>query len=127
MAVKFTQKGNFSKFEKYISRSRRIARLKQDAEIIADQCIDELRKATPIYSGLTAESWDYEIEINNRKTRIFFNNRNIQNGVNVALLLEYGHGTPTGGWVEGKEYIDPAIRKVYLDIINDKWKELTRL
>ena len=87
----------------------------------------ELKKVTPKDSGLTAESWDYQITINGKITSITFINTNIQNGLNVALLLEFGHGTPSGQWVEGQNYIEPVMQKVYLDAINRKWKELTRL
>ena len=125
--IKFKQKGDFSNLEKYLEKSKKKSRIGEQANQIAKVCVDELRKVTPKDSGLTAESWDYTIEINGKKTSIVFLNRNIQNGVNVALLLEYGHGTSTGGWVEGREYIDPVIQKYYLDIINNKWKELSRL
>lgn len=127
MAIKFIQKGDFSNFERYLKRSRKITRINQQAGLIGETVVDRLKKATPKDSGLTAESWDYEIEINGKKTSIIFYNYNVQNGMNVALLLDFGHGTPTGGWVEGKEYIDPVVQQVYLDVLNNTWKELTKL
>lgn len=125
--IKFKQKGDFSGIETYLEKSRKQSRIGEYAELVAEACVDELRNVTPKDSGLTAESWDYKIEINGKKTSIVFINKNIQNGVNVALLLEYGHGTSTGGWVEGQNYISPVIQKHYLNAINTKWKELNKL
>lgn len=125
--IKIVQRGNFSKLKDFLTRSRRKARIGEQAEQFADVCVEELKKVTPKDSGLTAESWDYELEVTNKMTTITFINRNIQNGMNVALLIEYGHGTPSGVWVEGKEYIDPVIQKRYLQVIDNKWKELTKL
>lgn len=125
--IKFKQYGDFSKTEEYIKKARKKSRIQEQAGDIANACIDELRKVTPKDSGLTAESWDYSIEIVGKKTKITFFNTNIQNGLNIALLLEYGHGTPSGTWVEGANYIEPTIREQYLKAINKTWKELTKL
>ena len=125
--VKFKQYGNFSKLEDYLDKSKKKSRMQDQATDIAEACIDELRKTTPKDSGLTSESWDYSIEIVGKVTKITFFNYNIQNGLNIALLLEYGHGTPSGTWVEGANYIEPAIREQYLKAVNKTWKELTKL
>ena len=120
-------KGTFERLERFLTRARRKARMQDKATEIAEACVEELKKVTPKDTGKTAESWDYEITISGKKTSIVFINNNLQNGVNVALLLEYGHGTSTGGWVEGQEYIDPVIQKNYLKAINTTWKEMSRL
>lgn len=125
--ITFKQKGDLSNLERYLRRSSKKARINDQANAIAEQCIQELRFATPKDSGLTSESWEYEIISSGRKTSIIFSNTNMQNGLNVALLLEYGHMTSSGHWVEGREYIDPIIQKNYLNIINKKWKELVKL
>lgn len=125
--IKIRMLGDFNKVFNYIKKARKKARIGDKASEIAQICIEELKRVTPKDSGITAESWYYEIKIEGKTTSIIFLNKNIQNGVNVALLLEFGHGTPTGGWVEGKEYIDPVIRKAYLNVINNKWKELTKI
>jgi len=125
--IKFKSKGDFSNLENYLKKSKRKSRIGEQATQIAEICLDELKAATPVDSGLTAESWDYEININGRTTSIIFYNHNMQEGLNVALLLEYGHGTSSGTWVEGKEYIDPVIQKNYLNAVNDKWKEMVKL
>lgn len=126
-SFKITSNSDFSKTEKYLNHARRTARIGEYADVIGHRCVEELKKVTPKDSGLTAESWEYEININGKITDIVFNNKNIQNGVNVALLLEFGHGTPSGVWVEGQNYIEPVLQKVFLEVITIKWKELTRL
>ena len=89
--------------------------------------VEALSSATPIESGLTASSWYYKIENKDGKASINFYNSNIQNGVPIAIILQYGHGTGTGGWVEGKDYINPAIQPIFDKIVNDAWKEVTKL
>ena len=86
-----------------------------------------LASATPIDSGMTANSWNYSIEKKNGVIKISFNNTNIQNGVPIAIILQYGHGTGTGGWVEGRDYINPAIQPIFDKIANDAWREVTKL
>ena len=127
MPIKFVHKGNFSNLEEYIKKSRRKVRLGEKAQDMAEACVKQLQQVTPKDSGLTSESWDYEIKITGKKTSIIFYNTNIQNGVNVALLLEYGHAMPNGVWIEGKNYIDPIIRQEYVNAITKTWKEMTKL
>lgn len=127
MSIKIKQHGNFSALDKFLLKIRRKTNISIQAQEIAEECVKELKKATPKDTGLTADSWTYEIVMMNNKTSIVFYNTNIQNGMNVALLLEYGHGTSSGQWVEGQDYIDPVIRKNYLKVVNTKWKELTKV
>ena len=82
--------------------------------------------ATPVDSGETAASWYYEITNKNNTITISFHNSNIQNGVPIAILLQYGHGTGTGGWVQGRDYINPAIQPIFDQIAEYAWKEVTR-
>ncbi len=84
-----------------------------------------LQSATPIDSGLTAQSWQYKIERSNERLSISFYNTNINNGVNIAIILQYGHGTRNGGWVEGRDYINPAIQPIFDKIVDEAWKEVT--
>lgn len=85
-----------------------------------------LSSATPVDSGNTANSWYYEIENKKGQVRINFLNSNINQGVPIAIILQYGHGTGTGGWVQGRDYINPAIQPVFDRILQDIWKEVTR-
>ena len=86
-----------------------------------------LASATPVDSGLTASSWYYKIERQNGSASINFYNSNINEGVPIAIILQYGHGTGTGGWVEGRDYINPAIQPIFDKIADDAWKEVAKL
>ena len=84
-----------------------------------------LRSATPVDSGETAASWDYEIEMNGDKKAIYWTNSNINDGVPIAVILQYGHGTGTGGYVQGRDYINPTMQTIFDQIADDAWKEVT--
>ena len=88
--------------------------------------MDALRAATPVDSGLTAESWTYEIEEKSGSITIWWLNENVVNGFNVAIGLQYGHGTGTGGWVQGYDYINPALRPIFDEIADNVWKEVQK-
>lgn len=124
--IKIKVKGNFDKVGSYFKKSCKISKF-NNIQMIADNCLEALKRATPKDTGLTAKSWNYEIIEEGNEKKIAFNNTNIQNGVNIALLLEYGHGTPSGTWVEGKEFIAPTIQKALLDAIDQACKEMRRL
>ena len=86
--------------------------------------VDALRSATPIDSGLTADSWEYEIEKTANGYGISWNNTNVNKGVKIALLLQYGHGTGTGGFVQGVDYINPALTPIFDELANAAWNEV---
>lgn len=85
-----------------------------------------LSSATPVDSGKTAASWSYEIERGDGKTVISWSNSNVNDGVNIAVILQYGHGTGTGGFVQGRDYINPAIQSVFDRIAEEAWREVTK-
>lgn len=89
--------------------------------------VDALARATPRETGLTASSWDYRIENKRGRVTISWFNTNTVGNVNVAILLQYGHGTGTGGYVQGYDYINPAIRPIFDAIANDVWNQVTKL
>ena len=124
--ITFRQKGDFSKLIRYLERVKEVIR-RGDLDKYGRAGVAALASATPIDTGLTASSWYYEIEHSNGSAVISFHNSNIQNGVPIAIILQYGHGTGTGGWVEGRDYINPAIRPIFDAIANDAWREVTRL
>jgi hypothetical protein len=105
---------------------RRAVRL-SDLDKYGREGVAALASATPVDSGLTASSWYYEIVRTNGSVTINFNNSNIQNGVPIAVILQYGHATGTGGYVQGRDYINPAIRPIFDRIANDAWREVTKL
>ena len=124
--ITFKHKGNFKKTEKFLrkmSKSDIMSVLKKYGQ----DGVAALAAATPVESGLTANSWYYDIEIKNGSASITFNNSNIQNGVPIAIILQYGHGTRNGGWVEGRDYINPAIQPVFDKIVTNAWREVTKL
>lgn len=123
--ISFRQKGDFSKLTKFLERAKESVKL-GDLDKYGRAGVEALASATPVDSGLTANSWYYEIENKNGSASITFLNRNIQNGVPIAIILQYGHGTGTGGWVQGRDYINPAIQPIFDKIADDAWKEVTK-
>ena len=123
--ISFRQKGDFSKLSRYIERAREAAKIgildKYGREGVA-----ALASATPVKTGKTASSWVYEIKRQNGSVSIVFKNTNIVNGVPIAIILQYGHGTGTGGWVEGRDYINPTIQPIFDEIANKAWREVTK-
>ena len=88
--------------------------------------VEALRAATPLDSGRTADAWDYEVEMDGKDYAIYWSNSNVNDGVPIAVILQYGHGTGTGGYVQGRDYINPALRDVFDNIAEEAWKEVTR-
>lgn len=93
---------------------------------IAEKGLEKFKENTPSDSGLTRESWVYEIKKNGKNWVINYNNTNIQNGMNVALLIENGHATPSGKWISGKPYIDKTLKEIQKDLDN-RWEVLTKV
>ncbi len=123
--ISITHKGDFSKTEKFLERLKR-----QDMFKRLDACCRDgvvaLERATPVDTGETAGSWSYEIHMGGDGVTIHWTNSNVVNGFNVAMGLQYGHGTGTGGYVKGTDYINPAMRPVFNKIAEDVWREVTR-
>ena len=124
--IRFRQKGDFSKLTRYFERVKEVVRL-GDLDKYGRAGVAALASATPVDSGLTASSWYYKIENKGGSVTISFHNSNIQNGIPIAIILQYGHGTGTGGWVEGRDYINPAIQRIFDEIANNAWREVTKL
>lgn len=124
--IRFRQKGDFSKFTRFLEKAKEAVKL-GDLDRYGREGVAALSSVTPIDSGLTASSWYYEITNKNGIVRISFLNKNIQNGVPIAIILQYGHATGTGGWVEGRDYINPAVRPLFDKIADSAWREVTKL
>lgn len=122
--ISFRHKGDFSKATSYLEKIKEAAKLG-----ILDKYgragVAALSSATPVESGKTASSWGYEIENSSGSAKIIFTNSNINKGVNIAIILQYGHGTGTGGWVQGRDYINPAIQPIFDQIADEAWKGVT--
>lgn len=123
--ITFRQKGDFSKLTRFLEKAKETVG-RGDLDRYGREGVAALASATPIDSGLTASSWYYEIENRNGSVTISFHNSNIQNRVPIAIIIQYGHGTGTGGWVQGRDYINPAIQPIFDRIANDVWKEVIK-
>lgn len=124
--ITFRQKGDFSKLTRYLERVKESVKL-GNLDKYGREGVAALASATPIESGKTASSWYYEIENNGKAVNISFKNSNINKGVPIAIILQYGHGTGTGGWVQGRDYINPAIQPIFDKIAEQAWKEVTKV
>ena len=124
--ITFRQKCDFSKLTRFLERAKEAVHL-GDLDKYGRAGVAALASATPVDSGETASSWYYEITNKNGSAVISFRNSNVQNGVPIAIILQYGHGTGTGGWVQGRDYINPAIQPIFDQIANNAWKEVTKL
>lgn len=124
--IKFRHKGDFSKLNKFLEKAKEAVHL-GDLNKYGRAGVAALSSATPRDSGVTADSWSYEIKRENGAITISFNNSNINDGVPIAIILQYGHGTGSGGWVQGRDYINPAIQPIFDQIADDAWEEVTKL
>jgi hypothetical protein len=124
--ISFRHKGDFSKSMRFLERAKNVVKL-GDLDKYGRAGVAALASATPVDSGETANSWYYEIVRTKDSVTIEFHNSNIQNGVPIAIILQYGHGTGTGGFVQGRDYINPAIRPIFDSIADDAWREVTSI
>lgn len=124
MKLSFTHSGSLAKTEKFLKSMQKLS----IAEIVAREAqrgVVALSSATPRDSGRTANSWGYDIQNSKGRVTITWTNSDIENGFKVALAIQYGHGTGTGGYVSGRDYINPAMRPVFDDILQQVWKAVT--
>lgn len=122
--IKFSLSGSTSNTDAFLKKVQS-PDVYSAATRAAEQGVSALRASTPVDSGLTANSWSYEITTSNGKTTISWLNSHTENGVNIAIILQYGHGTGTGGYVAGYDYINPAMRPVFDAIAEDVWRKVT--
>ncbi len=126
MGVVLTQIGDFHNTEHFLKKS-----LGNDwvnvLHSIAQEGVENLRNNTPKDTGLTSESWSYEIIQGNGLISVTWKNSNVNNGVNIAMILQYGHATGNGGYVYGIDYINPALRPVFEKLAEAGWREVTKV
>lgn len=123
--IRCTVKGSFNNTRKFLQRNSKLdldSILKRYAEV----GVAALRSATPVDSGRTADAWSYEIEKEPGRSSIFWTNNSQNQGVLIAVILDYGHGTGWGGYVQGRHYISPAIQPIFDQIADAAWKEVTK-
>lgn len=123
MAI-FRHRGSFMNTESFLKRNEKLD-VRSLIELYAQEGVRALADYTPRDSGIAASSWGYRIDQNRRFTRITWTNSNVENGFPVAIMLQYGYATGTGGYVAGRDYINPAIRPIFDVIAERVWKVVT--
>ncbi len=121
--IKIKHRGSFRNLEKFMRNADKetyLAILEKYGRIGCQA----LASATPSESGETAASWSYQIEKTSSGYSVVWTNGNVHDGVNIAIILQYGHGTGTGGYVQGRDYINPALGPVFEGLARDAWKEI---
>ena len=125
--IAFSGKGDFKIALSYLNKIKDVADMEMALKRYGEQGVAALRDATPKDTGKTADSWYYVIERDGDKVKIRFLNSNVNEGVPIAIILQYGHGTGGGGYVEGRDYINPIVRPIFDAIANEAWKEVTEV
>ena len=123
--IQFTQKGNFKKTDRFLSGligKHYMRKMRHYGEM----GVNALKNATPKDSGETANAWGFEIVEEPGRTALYWRNDHVVNGTNIAVILQYGHATRNGGFVEGIDYINPAIRPIFEKMAQEAWKEVVR-
>lgn len=116
-------RGDFRRVTEWLNRMKTKAKV-TCLDKFGQRGVEALRASTPTDTGKTAASWYYEVKQGDGFTSITFNNSNINDGVPIAIILQYGHGTRTGGWVQGRDYINPAIQPIFDQMADEAWKEV---
>lgn len=122
--IVFKHKGDLKKTSRFLERNRHLTL--PDLDVFGQQGVNALSAATPKDTGVTADSWYYQIVRTDKNISIQWLNRNVVDGVPIAVILQYGHGTGTGGYVQGRDYINPAIRPIFDKIAENAWKEVIK-
>ena len=125
MGVTFTQSGNWDRTEKYLKQLGS-GDMYKGLDALAQQGVNALRDATPIDSGVAASSWGYEIKKDRGGVTISWTNSSVEGGFPIVVMLQYGHGTGTGGYVQGRDFINPAIKPIFDKISDEVWKAVKR-
>ena len=123
--ISFTHSGSFKNLEKFL-RDANGGRIGQGLDALAERGVAALAANTPVESGQTANSWGYEIERKRGRITITSTKRHVVDGVPISIILQYGHATGTGGYIQGRDYINPAIKPIFDDIATKVWKEVTQ-
>ena len=123
--MSFKQQGDFKKLSSFLERMKKPLK-KTTLDKYGKEGVQALMAATPVDTGLTASLWHYDINMSKDSSSISFYNDNIDNGVPIAIILNYGHGTRNGGYVKGRNYINPAIQPIFDKLAQEAWKEVIR-
>lgn len=121
MSFSISHKGSFKNLQRFLKTNSRL-NIEAQLNSLGQEGVRALQSATPVRTGLTSDSWTYSVDRGRGTTSITWNNTHVNDGVNIAIILQYGHGTGTGGYVEGRDYINPAIQPVFDKIAEKVWK-----
>lgn len=121
--IRVSVKGDWGNTEKMLRSMKRLG-LKQTLDKYGALGVEALKKATPVDTGTTAASWRYEVVLSRNGGELVFHNDNVNQHVNIALIVNYGHATGQGVWVEGRHYIEPAIQETFDKMVDELWKEV---
>lgn len=125
MGIVIKQTGDFRRTTNYFKRVKKVIKL-SDLELVGQRGVEILRSNTPRDTGRTALSWDYQVERTRNGAVIAFTNDNVQNGVPVAIVIQYGHATGSGSYVSGRDYINPAVQPLFDEYVKNVWKGVTK-
>lgn len=127
--IQFTHKGNFNKLETFLARAVHVKPLvRKILEKYGKRGVEALKEATPKDTGTTSESWTYEVTDDEKgNLKITWRNTNVNDGQLIAILLQYGHATKDGGYVQGRDYINPAIDSIFNNMAKEAWKEVSNV
>lgn len=120
--IKIVVKGSYDRTEAFLRKNKKIKI--RNLEQYGVMGVNALASATPVDTGITASSWDYKIVEEDGRVKIVWTNSNVVKGQQIAILLQYGHGTRNGGYVVGRDYINPALQPIFDDLANKAWKDV---
>ena len=123
-SIKMVCTGSFNKTEQFLKKANKASKTINLSKY-GEKGVAALQAATPTRTGVTASSWYYKIEKSGSTITLSFLNSNVNRGVPIAIILQYGHGTNNGGWVQGRDYINPALRPIFDEMVEAIWKEVT--
>ena len=126
-AVTLKSTGEYNRITKFLEGAKEALHMKSIFDSYGEQGVRALSEATPVDTGLTASMWRYEVKQTQNRVSLTFHNDNINKGVCIAIILQYGHGTGTGGWVEGRDYINPAIQPIFDELAEKIWRDTTNV
>ena len=124
--ITISSKGSFSNTEKFLKRSMK-SNYNSIFEKYGKEGVRLLSSATPVDTGKTSESWTYDVKKSKRGISIEWSNSNVINGVQIAVIIQYGHGTQNGAYIQGQDYINPVIKPLFDILTNDIWKDVSKV
>ena len=125
--IKLSCRGNYNKTEKFLKDCKDLNELRQIMEKYGREGVAALSSTTPIDTGETATSWSFEvIQEGDGISLVFTNNATTKTGIPIAILLQYGHGNGRGGYIRGRDFINPAIQPIFDKLLDEAWKEVTQ-